>query len=267
MHAPWYWIESPDGTPMVSSKVYKNDSFPHKLHYPFMSLIHVGKVFARHPAVRPFLWQKLSCNPYLRSCEKNVRHFSNIVQGKIFEILFDQILCQVPHIHAGFGDFDPFSKSQKEKRESLVFRVSQKWHMSWLSLCSAWHFCLCFSILVHIRNVKKLIVCEGKCPLCVLSARCFRGLWMMHHLLLPFSPAWFKLKVSVSSLTSGEATLLCVGNSMGVSWVCHIAVRWELNGCVMGMSHCCVLGTQWVCHGYVTLLCVGNSMGVSWVCL
>ena len=43
MHAPWYWIESPDGTPMVSSKVYKNDSFSHKLHYPFMSLIHVGK--------------------------------------------------------------------------------------------------------------------------------------------------------------------------------------------------------------------------------
>ena len=126
MHAPWYWIESPDGTPMVSSKVYKNDSFSHKLHYPFMSLIHVGKVFARHPAVRPFLWQKLSCNPYLRSCEKNVRHFSNIVQGKIFEILFDQILYQVLHIHAGFGDFDPFSKSQKEKRESLVFRMSQK---------------------------------------------------------------------------------------------------------------------------------------------
>ena len=68
------------------------------------------------------MWQKPSYKPNLRSCEKTVRDFSNIVQSKIFEILSDQILCQGLRIHAGFDDLDPFSSHRRKKETVISFQ-------------------------------------------------------------------------------------------------------------------------------------------------
>ena len=88
--------------------------------------------------------------------------------------------------------------------------------------------CPCFD--VFFKNVKKFEWKANVC--CVLCTRYLMGQWMMRPPLLPFSPVWSKLRVSVCSLSSGETTSLCAGNSMAVSRVCPHAL---VDSCVKSL--------------------------------
>ena len=126
MHAPWYWIESPDGTPMVSSKVYKNDSFSHKLHYPFKS----------HPC-REGVFKVSSCeaifcgkNLHISLTSEAVKKLSEISQtlfkARSLKFCLIRSSVRVYTFMLVLMTLTHFQVTEGKKRQSLVFRMSQK---------------------------------------------------------------------------------------------------------------------------------------------